>query len=120
MKARLHFDSFGHVCNLPQAAREEHFKRSGVAHHAKLPAGTIIDHPDAWQLVRNGHAEPADEECRIAAAMTQAEMDAAKARYQRIAVGRGTGLKKYDAPPPAAEVQSMADAAVQSMAAAAV
>ena len=111
MKAKLHFDSFGHVSNLSQAAREEHFKRSGVAHHAPLPAGTIIDHPDAWQLVQNGHAEPADDECNIAAAMTQAEMAEAKASFHRRSLGRGTGMKKYDAPAPAAERKSMADEA---------
>lgn len=33
-----------------------------------LPAGTEIDHPDAYNLVRMGIAFPADDECREALA----------------------------------------------------
>lgn len=110
MKCKLHFDSFGHVNNLPdQADRVKHFKRGGTANHAPLPAGTIIDHPDAWMLVHNGHAEPADDECKLAANMTQSEMDEAKASFKKRAMGRTTGIKKYDGKPPAAEQKSLAD-----------
>lgn len=28
-----------------------------------MPAGTVIDHPDAHRLVAHGCAEPADDEC---------------------------------------------------------
>ncbi len=110
MKCKLHFDSFGHVSNLPdEADRLKHFQRGGVATHAPLPAGTVIDHPDAWQLVLNGHAEPADDECAKAAGMTKAEMEEAKANYQRRCLGRTTGIKKYDGKPPAAEQKTLAD-----------
>lgn len=46
--------------------------------------GTIIDHPDAWKLVRLGVAEPADVECRKKAGMTPAKTEAAIA-FQRKA-----------------------------------
>ena len=39
-----------------------------------VPAGTIIDHPDAWKKVRIGDAYPADEECRIRANMSDREI----------------------------------------------
>ncbi len=110
MKAKLHFDSFGHVAHLPQDKREEHFRRGGNAGHAPLPAGTIIDDQDAWILVQNGHAEPADDECKLAANMTHSEMDEAKAKYQKLALGRSTGIRKYDGKPPASQAASLADA----------
>lgn len=33
-----------------------------------IPAGTVIDNPDAWMLCVNGTAVPDDDECREAAA----------------------------------------------------
>ena len=47
-----------------------------------VPVGTVIDqteHPETncVALVRNGEAVPLDDECRKAAAMTQAQIDAA-------------------------------------------
>jgi hypothetical protein len=53
-----------------------------------LPVGTVIDqteHPETncVALVRNGEAVPLDDECRAAAAMTQAQIDAAvQAQYR--------------------------------------
>ena len=29
-----------------------------------VPAGGVIDNPDAWKLVHAGHAESVDDECR--------------------------------------------------------
>lgn len=37
---------------------------------AMLPVGTILDHPDAYWLVLQGCAEPADEECSTKAPVT--------------------------------------------------
>lgn len=42
------------------------------------PAGTIEDHPGAYKLVRNGAAEPADDECRLKAAITTKDFERAK------------------------------------------
>ena len=63
------------------------------------PLGTVIDHPDSWQLVQQGVAIPEDEECRAKANMTPAQMAAAVAAYDRLAKGRATGDKQYDAEP---------------------
>lgn len=60
-------------------------------------------------LVRNGHAESWDEECRLAAAMTPDELEEAKERYHKLAMGRATGNKRYDSPDPEQEGKSLAD-----------
>lgn len=54
---------------------------------AKLPPGTwyevghVIDNPKAYMLVANGCAEPADEECERAAAMTPEQRIIAQQTY---------------------------------------
>ena len=55
--------------------------------HAWQPVGTIIDHPDAYRLVRHGCAEPADEECEWAANMSSEALAKAQAAYPKIAAG---------------------------------
>lgn len=51
------------------------------------PAGTVIDHPDAYKLVRLGVAEPADDECRERCGMTPERMKAAQAAAARAEAG---------------------------------
>lgn len=51
------------------------------------PAGTIIDHPDAFGLVYQGIAEPADEECARRVNMTEAEWKKAVRHYARLRAG---------------------------------
>jgi len=51
------------------------------------PNGTLIDHPDAWKLVRMGVAEPVDEECIAKADRTPEQLAAAQAAYPRVAAG---------------------------------
>jgi hypothetical protein len=51
------------------------------------PAGEVIDHPNAWRLVRMGVAEPADDECRAKADMSPEKMERAKVRYERTDLG---------------------------------
>jgi hypothetical protein len=66
--------------------------------HRMVPAGYIIDHPDAWHLVVQGTAKAADEECEAKAAMTS---DQTIRRYERqIALENGelTGDPKIDVP----------------------
>lgn len=41
-----------------------------------LPVGTEIDHPDAHYIVKNGQADPSDEECRIECACSPEELAA--------------------------------------------
>jgi hypothetical protein len=59
------------------------------------PAGTIIDHPDAYRLVQLGVAEPADEECEQKHGMTHENMLAKQKTFPRIA--RGILPEDYEA-----------------------
>ena len=54
---------------------------------ATRPVGTVIDHPDAYKLVRRGCADPADEECRIAADMTPEQLRKAQEHYPIVHAG---------------------------------
>lgn len=47
--------------------------------------GTVIDHPDAWKLVRNGCAIPADAECE--ARCEGIDTADAAARYKAVSLG---------------------------------
>ena len=49
--------------------------------------GAILDRPDSFMLVRLGIAEPADEECRLAASMTTAQRQQAQHASKRLAAG---------------------------------
>lgn len=51
------------------------------------PAGTEIEHPDAYVLVKMGVAVPSDDECKKAANMTDEEIRKAAARYNLIDKG---------------------------------
>ena len=55
---------------------------SGVA-----PAGTVIDDPDCYWLVRQGVAEPVDEECAVKAGMNPEQFAAARKAYERTDKG---------------------------------
>lgn len=109
MKCKLYENEFGHSKNLSPEAAAAHINAGGLPHHAPLPAGTIIDHPDCWILVKNGQAEPADDECAKKVNMSPAELAEARAAYKQISMGRATGIKKHDAPAPAHEQASLAD-----------
>ena len=56
------------------------------------PAGTVEDHPNAYLRVRMGDSEPADDECRLAAAMSSQEMKTA----QRISGAVRAGIEPVD------------------------
>ena len=49
--------------------------------------GAILDRPDSFMLVRLGIAEPADEQCRLAASMTTAQRQQAQHASKRLAAG---------------------------------
>lgn len=48
--------------------------KPGEVPFVDLPEGSIIDHPDVAELVKAGIAEPADDECRKAAPLTEEEL----------------------------------------------
>lgn len=52
-----------------------------------MPVGTEIEHPDAYMLVRQGVALPADEECEKAADRTAEQLAAAQYAYERLSRG---------------------------------
>ena len=49
--------------------------------------GAIIVRPDAYRLVQQGMAIPADEECREAADRTEEQMSAAQHSYEAMQLG---------------------------------
>ena len=49
-----------------------------------LPAGHLIEHADAYLLVRMSIAEPADDECQRAADMTPEKTEAARRAFERL------------------------------------
>lgn len=52
-----------------------------------LPAGTIIDDPNAFILVQLGMAEAVDDECTTSANRTAAQLNQARYEYTRTAAG---------------------------------
>ena len=52
-----------------------------------IPAGSVIEHPDAFHLVRMGIAEPVDDECRLAADRTPGQLIAAQDAYAKVKAG---------------------------------
>lgn len=51
------------------------------------PSGTVIEHPDAYKLVRLGVATAADEECERKAGMTPQRMAAAVEYMDKLESG---------------------------------
>lgn len=86
MKARLLIDMTGDDGVCPASGRRLTSPR---------PAGTIIDHPEAFRLVQQGCAEAADDECRDAAGMTLEEQ--VKARIHYDMVSQGIAPEDYEA-----------------------
>jgi len=76
----------------PEAAKVA--SRSGqdypVKQYLPAPKGTLIDHRDAWKLVANGDAEPADGEC-----LARIQSYFAK-RGQSYEDGLGEAIKQRD------------------------
>ena len=61
-----------------EAARcRDQGKKYDVSHSIPREAGYVIDHPDAWKLIRAGYAEPEDDESRERAGLTPAQIQAA-------------------------------------------
>lgn len=53
----------------------------------KIPAGTVIDHPDAYRMVKQGVAVPHDEECDRRANMNKQQQQAAQYAAKRTSLG---------------------------------
>lgn len=92
MKAKLVLDQT-QVNPKWSAAKAERARNAGrsytVPHTIPIKAGSVIDHPDAYMLVKMGNAIPADDDCRLAAGMTPEEMTRAQSRYAIFEKGMG-------------------------------
>lgn len=60
-----------------------------------VPAGTVYDHPKAYELVQNGDGIPADDECREACGLTDEQI--AHAIRQKDAVAAAIHPDDYPA-----------------------
>lgn len=56
--------------------------------------GTVLDHPQAYRLVQQGCAIPADEECRAKAGLSDEEIAVRQQHYERLS--RGIDPEDYD------------------------
>jgi hypothetical protein len=63
----------------------QYFEQHG--HFEMLPAGTVINNPSAFQLVRLGVAVADDEQCERAHGMNQQQLDAARHAAERVGLG---------------------------------
>ena len=92
MKAVLVRDSDG--TNPKWNAKAAHAAREAgrdykIARLIPQPAGTVIDHPDAYKLVRMGMAVPHDEECRTKCGLSPVQVAEAIAAQDRMQDGLG-------------------------------
>lgn len=55
--------------------------------HVFAPPGTIIDHRDAFWIVKMGQAEPADDECAVKVGMSAEQFASAQHAARRLAAG---------------------------------
>jgi hypothetical protein len=69
----------------PSAAGDERLVTINGKPH--FPAGTIIEHPQAYRLVKMGVAKPADGECVVAAGMTTEQQQAAQVTQELVSKG---------------------------------
>lgn len=81
----------------PQMVRNPGWPSDGTPKYSEQPAGTIIDNPQAFMLVRNGQAEPADEECKAACPFWNEDTkNYLTAWYDQKLCGAITGDPKHD------------------------
>lgn len=75
----------------PEMARHVQYRdagtREGVKKFPYWPAGTEYEIQNAAFFVRQGMAEPADDECRVACGMDPQQMQVVQHAYQRQARG---------------------------------
>ena len=63
-------------------------RKLAKVHGGYREIGDIVDdEPECYQLVQMGVAEPADEECHIAAGMTAEAAQRAQAAYEKVSRG---------------------------------
>ena len=81
--------------NRQEAARCKNAgKKYDVPHSIPVDAGTEIDHPDAWKLIRMGYAEPEDDEARERAGLSPEQIRQAIRGQDRIQEEFDKGVRK--------------------------
>ena len=100
LKSHDDIKALDHLIHSGQIGPDEYLKRRRAA----AKAGTVIDHPRAWELVTMGIAEPVDQECVNRAAMAMPGAISLDAKIQNAAEGMDrlesaqvTGDPKIDA-----------------------
>lgn len=65
--------------------------KTGIQERLPIPAGTVMDNPDAWMLVMLHKAVPADDECkaRVNAALTNPQRLAMLENVRRLRAADG-------------------------------
>jgi hypothetical protein len=61
-----------------------------------VPAGYVLEHPDAWRLVQQGTATAADEACEEKCGMTPEQKVRRYERQKALEAGKLTGDPKID------------------------
>jgi hypothetical protein len=61
-----------------------------------VPAGFVIEHPEAWRLVKQGTAKAADPECEAKVPMTADQKIRRYERQKALEAGKLTGDPKLD------------------------
>lgn len=90
MQAKLIRDSDGTNPKWSKKAYHEALEKGveyNVPRLVPRPAGTIINHPDAYQLVQLGMAVPHDDECRRRCGMNEEQIAAAITAQDRFEEG---------------------------------
>lgn len=99
MKAKLHKPAPVDPEHFGDAAKDwpvyRHDPRFKVA-----PAGTVVEHPDCWYLVKQGVCEPADPECARKVGMTEEQIVARYEKYQLMDHGQFNPDPDKNAPDP--------------------
>ena len=92
-----------HEPSLPEELRDQTVLREVWRNGEMQPAlfwklGAIVEHPQAYLLVRQGCAEPADDACAKRASRTPEQQRAAQFAYERLSRGiHPEDFEKYDA-----------------------
>ena len=71
-------------------------EKEGMVAILVIPAGTVIDNPDAWMLCANGKAMPEDDECREAVLKFMGSEKRQKLIHQLKALKKADGVQQLD------------------------
>ena len=91
MKATLLFDE-----EQINPVWESAVDKTDIQERLSIPAGTVIDNPDAWLLVVLHKAVPADEECKIRSDIALGDENRLKRIEQARRLRAADGVQRLD------------------------